>query len=123
MSEQSPLLSSDLNTAALGKTWEELQKRPSPRLLLEDNAALVADVEDLIRQKQAGTDIRIVPASWRNIEIQESVQCCCCHRGSVRCVVFRSGDFEDHAPVCYECLTAVRLALRDTGTPAPTDEV
>ena len=61
LAEQPPVLSSDLNISVLGKTWEELRERPSQRPLLQDNPALVAEVEDLIRQKQAGADVRIVP--------------------------------------------------------------
>ena len=58
---------------------------------------------------------------WRDITIEDA-QCCCCQQGHVRCAVFRSGDFEDHAPVCYDCLTAVRLMLRDA-RPMQTDEL
>ena len=37
MSEQPLLLSSDLNISVLGKTWKELQGRPSQRPIMKDN--------------------------------------------------------------------------------------
>ena len=62
-------------------------------------------------------------ADWRDIEIHDQAQCCCCSHGHIRCAVFLSGDFADEAPVCHDCLTAVQRALDHTGgmdeLPAP----
>lgn len=59
---------------------------------------------------------------WRDILIREA-QCCCCWQPQVRCAILVPMEGSIMAPVCYECLTAVRLALRDVLTPAQTDEI
>ena len=63
--------------------------------------------------------------SWRDIEFYDA-QCCCCWQPQVRCALFIPIQDIIMGPVCYicyECLTAVQLALRDALTPAKTDEI